>query len=151
MNDVINEKGSDAGMALRTIHETQAAAAARAKAPGWYHPTVGGILGVMIAALDMEDYTAVIAVACCALAVAISEAQERTGIWMTGLNGGRRSYGLITLAVFVIVGGIGVGYAMKQRGVDGAMVVAGVAIGLFATWFGYRIERALLRDAQVRR
>lgn len=152
MNSVHEENGSDAGIALEAIRETQAAAAARAKAPAWYHPALGGILGLMIGAMEAPGHLPIVAIATGGLSIAVWEAQRQTGIWMTGFSGGRRSYGFMALGALVIFGGLIVGLVLNYRlGVDGAMIVTGVGIGAFATWFGYALERRLLKDAEVRR
>jgi hypothetical protein len=138
----------DPAAALALVRETQRAAAVRARAPAWYHPAVGGVLAVVVAAIESDRLNLLSALALCVLAVVVSQYQKQTGTRMNAFfAGGRRPRRILGLGTAAIVTAIGLGLWLKfGLGLNGAMIVTGAVVGLFATWLGFAWERAFLAE-----
>jgi hypothetical protein len=148
-DEKMTEEGKDAEAALALIRETQRAAAARAKAPAWYHPAVGAVLFTLVAALEVPGAQPFSGLALIALAILVTQYRRQTGTWSngytTGSAGARRLLLLGTAAIFAAI--LFAVWLKFHRHVDGAMIAAGILVGLFSTWLGFAWERAFVRDA----
>jgi hypothetical protein len=148
----MNGGGGDPAAALEAVQEAQRAAAARVRAPAWYHPAVGAILAVLIASFDAPSGVrgGITAVAMCGLAICVTQYQKRTGTWSSGFTvGSGKARRLMIGGVVVIFLALLLGLWLKRGGTEGAMLACGVAVGIFATWLGLAWQRVFLRDAGV--
>lgn len=144
----------DPAAALEMVQLTRARTAGLVRAPVWYHPALGAIIAAIVASMEMREISGgIIAAGVAGMALLAREYQKRTGMWPNGLTaGGLRTRRLMMVALVVMVGLAIGGVRLKHGyGVDGALIVAGILIGLFATWYGFAWERAFRRDAGVER
>ncbi|MDQ3139879.1 MAG: hypothetical protein M3Q15_04055 [Pseudomonadota bacterium] len=142
----------DPAAALRMVQETQAKAAMRATAPVWYHPALGAIIATLVASMEAPRFSGgLIAVSMCGLAILVTQYQKHTGVWPNGLTaGGPRTRRLMVFGLLAMMAVLFGGARLKfGYGLDGALIAAGILIGLFATWYGFAWERAFRRDAGV--
>ena len=147
--NALHDGGDDAAAALRLIQETRRKTAIRMKAPAYYHPALGCIMGVIIASIEMHGDNYLLPIALCALVVLMHQYQKKTGVWTNGLTtGGRRSKRLMAGGLFALIAILFAGMLLNfHYGIDGAMIGAGILAALVATWLGYAWERAMLKDA----
>ena len=147
MTNTQEEEAIDPAAALRLVRETRAAAAARVRAPNWYFPVMGALIGVQIASIASPK-PGLSAVALCAIAVATLQYQKATGIWMNSLAAGSgRSRALMAGGVAVILTPVFlVLWLKRQGGLDAAIVGVGVAVGLFTIGWGKLWERVFVAD-----
>lgn len=148
----MNDFEDDPTAALRAVRETREKAAVRATAPLWYHPALGAIIAMLVASIEAPRITgAVVAVSMCGLAILITQYHKHTGVWLNGLTaGGPRTRRLMVFGLLVTLAGLIGGMRLKfGYGLNGALIVAGILLGLFATWYGLAWERAFRRDAGV--
>jgi hypothetical protein len=145
------EGEGDAAAALASIRETKRAAALRAKAPAWYHPAVGAVIAILVAAAELPWGEVLSGFALCLLAVLVVQYRKRTGTWLNGYTaGGPRPRLILLVGTAAIAAAILIAVWLKfHRDLDGAMIVAGIVTGLFATWLGFAWERAFVADAEA--
>ena len=143
------EEEQDPGAALALVRETRRAAAERVRAPAWYHPAVGAVIGIMIGSLESSRNTGLVAIALSILALLMVHYQKHTGTWVNGFTaGGPRSRRMMWGGMALIFGVTAVAAWLKfARGVDGVMIAAGIAVALFATWLGFAWERRFREEA----
>jgi len=142
----------DATSALDLVASSRAGLADRLVSPAWYHPCLGGLLGLFSAsyALRSPAVTAVALALFLAGALVLVRAYRRaTGVFVNGLRSGAASRwagagGALSAAA--ILGGIAL-----DRGLDlrWAPLAAGVVAGGVTVVFGNRFDEAL--RAQLRR
>jgi hypothetical protein len=137
--------------ALRMLAEVQAAntqMAERAKAPVWYHPALGLLMGGLVAAQGqaipvMIGFYAVFLVGLTLLARAY---QRHTGMWINGYRAGRTRWvavglaALTTLCMFIAV------WLQRERGLAFAPLIFGALVAVIVTIGGFVWEAAFRRD-----
>ena len=145
----MNGYKEDPAAALRSIQQTREKAAARAVAPGWYHPASGVIIAMLVASMEAPRFGGtIIAVGMVGLAILVTQYHRHTGVSLNGLTaGGPRARRLMAFGLVVMLAALFGGARLKfGYGLDGALIVAGIFLGLFATWLGFAWERAFRRD-----
>ena len=137
--------------ALRMIAEVEAAnadLAGRAKAPVWYHPVLGLLIGGLIAVQSQSIpvmlgfYVVYIA----GLALLVRAYKRHTGLWISGYKAGRTRWVAIGLAALVSVGWLISTWLVRERGLTLAPLVFGTIIAVIVTIGGFVWEAAFRAD-----
>lgn len=87
-----SEADVDAAAALNAVRLTQSALADRAVTPWWYHPTLGVLVGSMIATLAADSpilQILSVLIALGGMAVLMRVYRMKTGLWIDGFSAGR--------------------------------------------------------------
>jgi hypothetical protein len=137
--------------AARMMAEVQAAnteLARRAVAPGWYHWTLGLLLGGVIAVqgaplIAVYGYYLVFGLGCWLLMRAY---RRHTGLWINGYRAGRTRWVAVGLAVIFAAIMLGSVYLQREHGVAWAGWAGGALVAVVATIGGYLWEAAFRRD-----
>ena len=146
MTNSHEEEAIDPAAALRLVRETRQAAAARTRAPAWYFPVMGALIGVQIGSIASPK-PGLSAVALCAIVVATLQYRKATGIWMNSLAAGSgRSRALMAGGSAVILMSVFLVLWLKRLELDAAIVGVGVATGLFTIGWGKLWERVFVED-----
>lgn len=142
--------------ALRMLAEVEAAnadLAKRAKAPLWYHPALGLLIGALIAVqgqptpILLAFYAAYIA----GLALLVRAYKRHTGLWISGYRAGRTRWVALGLAALTTIGGVIAVWLLRERGLTSAPLVFGAIVAVIVTIGGVVWEaafRADLRDGR---
>jgi hypothetical protein len=147
-----NDIASEAGTALLAVQQQRSAIADRLVTPWWYHPCLGGLVGVLIAVQVTHSPVATAittGVVVTGMAVLASSYQRLTGVWVSGYR--RGPAGRITLAlaasylVLVLVGGF-LDYVLGQRL---AFVAAGAVAAGLTVVLGRRFDEALREELRA--
>jgi len=142
--------------ALRMLAEVEAAnadLAERAKAPTWYHPALGLLIGGLIGAqaLPIPLMIAFYVVYVVGLWLLVRAYKRHTGLWINGYRAGRTRWVAIGLAAVASVGGLISIWLMRERGLTLAPLVFGALVAVIVTIGGFVWEaafRADLRDGR---
>ena len=147
--DQTNELTAEEG--LRIIGRTRQAAAARVKAPWWYHAGVGLGVAIMGAAFTRQGSIWVMAVGLALIAVLASHQRLRTGVWISSTRrGSLRSTVLGIAGVFIAVASVRYGVWLENSGgQEGAMLWIALLCGVFATGLGLALEWSFIKDAET--
>jgi hypothetical protein len=144
--------------ALRMLAEVEAAnadLAERAKAPLWYHPALGLLVGALIAVqgqptpILLAFYAAYIA----GLALLVRAYKRHTGLWVSGYRAGRTRWVALGLATLTMIGGVIAVWLLRERGLTAAPLIFGAIVAVIVTVGGFVWEaafRADLRDGSRR-
>ncbi|HXQ10211.1 MAG TPA: hypothetical protein VN805_04345 [Caulobacteraceae bacterium] len=129
----------------------RAALVDRARAPRWYHPALGLLVGGLIAAQAAPTAVslAVLSIFCVGLVFLTQAYQRHTGMWISGMRKGRtRWVALATAAVAValMLGGI---YLQRGLGIGWAPLAAGPIAAVLVTAAGFVWEAAYRADLGV--
>lgn len=142
--------------ALRMLAEVEAAnadLAKRAKAPLWYHPALGFLIGALIAVQGQPTpillvfYAAYIA----GLALLVRAYKRHTGLWVSGYRAGRTRWVALGLATLATIGGVIAVWLLRERGLTSAPLIFGAIVAVIVTIGGFVWEaafRADLRDGR---
>ncbi|PHY17981.1 hypothetical protein [Caulobacter sp. BP25] len=142
--------------ALRMLAEVEAAnadMAERAKAPVWYHPALGLLIGGLIAVqgqpvpIMLAFYAAYIV----GLVLLVRAYKRHTGLWISGYRAGRTRWVALGLAALAMVGGLISIWLVRERGLTLAPLVFGGLTAVIVTIGGFVWEaafRADLRDGR---
>lgn len=144
--------------ALRMLAEVRAAnadLAERAKAPTWYHPALGLLIGGMVAVqgLPIVGKIAAYLVFAAGLFLLICAYKRYTGLWINGYRAGRTRWVAVGLATITTLCMLMAVWLERDRGLTyapfafGAIVAVLVTIGGFVWEAAYRRD---LRDGDVR-
>ncbi len=145
----------DALRMLAEVDAAQADMAQRAKAPTWYHPALGLLIGGLIAVQGQPTpvmlgfYAAYIA----GLALLMRAYKRHTGLWINGYRAGRTRWVAIGLAALGMLGALISVWLLRERGLTQAPLVFGAIVAVIVTVGGFVWEaayRADLRDGAVR-
>ena len=145
----------DALRMLAEVDAAQADMAQRAKAPTWYHPALGLLIGGLIAVQGQPTpvmlgfYAAYIA----GLALLMRAYKRHTGLWINGYRAGRTRWVAIGLAALGMLGALISVWLLRERGLTQAPLVFGAIVAIIVTVGGFVWEaayRADLRDGTVR-
>lgn len=142
--------------ALRMLAEVEAANAAlaeRAKAPVWYHPALGLLMGGLIAVQGQPISIMLAFYAAYALGlVLLMRAYKRhTGLWINGYRAGRTRWIAVGLAALSSVMGLISIWLFRERGLAVAPFIFGAIVAVIVTIGGFVWEaafRADLRDGR---
>jgi hypothetical protein len=137
--------------ALSAIQAANRRMADRAKAPGYYHATLGLLGGGAVAVQEAPwpwrlAYYAVLIVA---MALLVRAYRRKTGLWISGYRAGRTRWVAVGVAAIFVLVAAGAIWLTFQEHVHGACLVAGVLIAGLVTAAGYLWERAYRRDLGV--
>lgn len=137
----------DPGAALDMVRRSHAAAAARGKAPVWYYPVTGALLGVQMVSI-VTSMPALSFIALLGIVAAFLRYQKVTGVRPNGLSAGSpRARMLMASMVLVIVSALALVVWLHQRpGSELAIGGVGVAVAIFVTIWGPAWERVFRRD-----
>ena len=150
-------EGTDATQAAAQLASLQAdreAVAARAMQPWWYDAALGTLVFVAVAqfSLDSDVVSAVVPLAVVAGCVALTQVYRRlTGFFVGGFRRGRPRRAMWTWFVGYAVVAAGGLVAEMEFGLRGAMVVAGLVLGVGAAFLSRwwtRLYIAELRGAR---
>lgn len=142
--------------ALRMLAEVEAAnadIAERAKAPTWYHPALGLLVGGLIAVQGqpipvMIGFYVLYAIG---LVLLVRAYKRRTGMWVSGYRAGRTRWVAVGLATLAMVAGLISIWLLRERGLTAAPLVFGAIVAVIVTIGGFVWEaafRADLRDGR---
>jgi hypothetical protein len=137
--------------ALRMLAEVQAAnneMAKRAKAPVWYHPALGllmgGLAAVQAAPIGWQyGYFVVVGVGLWLLVKAYT---RKTGMWIYGYRAGRTRIVAVALATLTGATMLTSGWLFHFKHITFAPFVAGGIVAVAATVAGFVWEAAFRRD-----
>jgi hypothetical protein len=123
----------------------------RVKAPGWYHWTLGLLMGGMAAVQEAPvpwifAYYPVFGVG---LVVLVRAYKKHTGMWVPGYRAGRTRW--VAVGGGLIAGAVLMGGVLLKRGLglDGACLAAGIIVAAWTTALGYVWQKAYRRDLGV--
>src|SRR4051812_13553123 len=99
--------------------------AERAKAPGWYHWALGGLMGGMAAILEapipwMLAYYVVFGVG---IGLLIQAYRKHTGMWIPGYRAGRTRWVAVSGAALIAAIMLASVWATRELGLQGAGIV----------------------------
>lgn len=142
--------------ALRMLAEVEAAnadMAERAKAPVWYHPALGVLMGGLAAiqAAPLPLQYGYFLVAGLGVWLLVKAYVRKTGMWVYGYRAGRTRIVAVVLATLTGAMVAYSGYAFHFKHLTTAPLIAGVLIAIAATIGGFVWEaafRADLRDGR---
>lgn len=142
--------------ALRMLAEVEAAnadLAKRAKAPLWYHPALGLLIGALIAVQGQPTpiLLAFYATYIVGLALLVRAYKRHTGLWVSGYRAGRTRWVALGLAALTTIGGVIAVWLLRERGLTSAPLVFGAIVAVIVTIGGFVWEaafRADLRDGR---
>ncbi|MFY8208724.1 MAG: hypothetical protein ACOVOE_05215 [Caulobacter sp.] len=137
--------------ALRMLAEVEAAnadLAERAKAPVWYHPALGLLIGALIAVQGQPTpiLAAVYAACIVGMVVLVRAYKRHTGLWIGGYRAGRTRWVALGLATLVTIGGVIAVWLLRERGLTAAPLVFGAIVAVIVTIGGFVWEAAFRAD-----
>lgn len=137
--------------ALRMLAEVEAAnsdMAERAKAPTWYHPVFGLLMGGLVAVQGQAvpaklSYYVIFLIAIALLARAY---KRHTGMWINGYRAGRTRWVAVGLAALSTLSMLIAVWLQRERGLTAAPLVFGALIAVIVTIGGFVWEAAFRAD-----
>lgn len=137
--------------ALRMLAEVQAAhtdMAERAKAPTWYHPVLGLLMGGLVAVQGQTipvviGYYAVFLVG---LALLVRAYKRHTGMWINGYRAGRTRWVAVGLAAITMLCMLIAVWLQRERGLTAAPLVFGAIVAVLVTLGGFIWQAAFRAD-----
>ncbi|MBI1686172.1 hypothetical protein [Caulobacter hibisci] len=141
----------DPAEAARMLAEVQAAnadLARRAKAPTWYHPALGLLMGGLVAVQGqpivlMLGYYLVFLVG---LMLLVGVYKRHTGLWINGYRAGRTRWVAVGLAVAAGLSLLLSAWLVRDQGLVAAPFVIGAVVAVVVTIGGFVWEAAFRRD-----
>ncbi len=142
--------------ALRMLAEVEAAnadLAERAKAPVWYHPALGLLMGGLVAvqAAPIPAKLAYYGVYVAGLVLLMRAYKRHTGMWINGYRAGRTRWVAVGLAGLAILCAAIAVWLERERHLEAAPLVFGAIVAVLVTIGGFVWEaafRADLRDGR---
>ena len=139
---------SEAGRMMAEVQAANAELAQRARAPLWYHPALGLLMGGFAAVAGQPTpvilaYEAVMAVG---LWLLVQAYKRRTGMWVSGYRKGRTRWVAISLATACAAVTILSLWLRRTHDVVWAPYVGGMVVFVLATVGGLVWEAAFRRD-----
>ena len=137
--------------ALRMLAEVEAAnadLAERAKAPTWYHPALGLLVGGVVA-VQGQSIPLVVAyygVFVAGLLLLVRAYKRYTGMWINGYRAGRTRWVAIGLAALTTLSMLIAVWLQRDRGLALAPLVFGGLLALIVTIGGFVWEAAFRAD-----
>lgn len=137
--------------ALRMLAEVEAAnsdLAERAKAPVWYHPALGLLVGGVVAAQGLPTVGKIAAylVFAAGLFLLMRAYKRHTGLWINGYRAGRTRWVAGSLALLATLGMLMAVWLQRERGLTAASMVFGALIAVIVTIGGFVWEAAFRAD-----
>jgi hypothetical protein len=145
---------AEASAQLAALQADREAVAARAMQPWWYDAALGVLVFAVVAqfSLDSDVVSVIVPLVVVAGCFALTQVYRRmTGFFVSGFRSGRPRRAMWAWSVgYAVVAGAGI-VAEEEFGLRGAMVAAGVVLGigiaLLSRWWT-RLYIAELRDAR---
>ncbi|MCY1645686.1 hypothetical protein OVA11_00975 [Caulobacter sp. SL161] len=142
--------------ALRMLAEVQAAGedlARRARAPVWYHPALGLLMGGLIAVqtqplLLVFGYYALFVLG---LLLLVRAYKRHTGLWINGYRAGRTRWVALIMVALVALAMLLAVWLVRERGLTLAPLVFGALVAVLVAMGGQIWQaafRADLRDGR---
>jgi len=145
---------AEAAAQLAALQADREAVAARAMQPWWYDAALGALVFAAVAqfSLDSDVVSVVVPLAVVAGCVALTQVYRRlTGFFVGGFRSGRPRRAMWTwLLGYVVVAGAGM-VAEEEFGLRGAMVVAGVVLGVGAAFLSRWWTRLYIAELRAER
>ncbi|WP_372781615.1 hypothetical protein [Phenylobacterium sp.] len=137
--------------ALEAIASANRQMAERAKAPGWYHPTLGVLAGGLLAVQELPTgwvfgYEALAVVA---MGLLVAAYRRHTGLWIPGYRAGRTRWVAVGGAVTFVAVFLACVWVSRTTGVHGICALGGAVIAGLVTIKGRLWEKAYRRDLGV--
>jgi hypothetical protein len=137
--------------ALAAIEAANRQMAERAKAPGWYHWALGGLIGGLCLAqeLPMPWPAAFYPLYILGLVRLMRAYRRHTGMWIPGYRAGRTRW--VAFGGAAIIGGVFLGaiWLSRSTGLHGVYAAGAVLMVLITAAVGYIWEAAYRRDLGV--
>jgi hypothetical protein len=138
-------------LALEQAALARATLADRARAPRWYHPALGLMVGGLIAAQAAPTSVslAVLPIFCVGLVFLTQAYQRHTGMWISGMRKGRTRWVALATAgigMALMLGGI---WLQRGLGIGWAPLAAGLVAAVLVTAAGFVWEAAYRADLGV--
>jgi len=139
---------ADAARMLAEVEAANIDLARRARAPVWYHPALGLLMGAVVAVQGQAVplMLAVYAVFVVGLLLLVKAYKRRTGLWVSGYRAGRTRWVAVGLAVAAALAVLGSALLVRERGLVAAPFVLGAVIAAIVTAGGFAWEVAFRRD-----
>lgn len=137
--------------ALRMLAEVEAAntdLAERAKAPTWYHPALGLLIGGMVAVqgLPTAGKIAAYLVFAAGLSLLMRAYKRHTGMWVNGYRAGRTRWVAVGLAAITTLCVLMAVWLDRERGLTYAPLAFGAIAAVIVTIGGFVWEAAFRAD-----
>ena len=147
-----NHMNEDTLRMLAEVDAAKADMAQRAKAPTWYHPALGLLIGGLIAVQGqpIQVMLGVYAAYIAGLVLLMRAYKRHTGLWINGYRAGRTRWVAIGLAGLGMLGALIAIWLVRERGLTQAPLVFGAIVAVIVTVGGFVWEaayRADLRDS----
>lgn len=141
-------RDEDARRMLAEVEAANADLAERAKAPTWYHPALGLLIGGLIAvqALPIPFMVAFYVVYVAGLGLLVRAYKRHTGMWINGYRAGRTRWVAVGLAALATLGGLISLWLVRERGLTLAPLAFGGLIAVIVTIGGFVWEAAFRAD-----
>jgi len=138
----------DAARMLAEVEAANADLARRARAPVWYHPALGLLIGAVVAVQGQAVplMLGVYAVFVVGLLLLVKAYKRRTGLWVSGYRAGRTRWVAVGLAVATALAVLGSALLVRERGLVAAPFVLGAVVAVIVTIGGFAWEAAFRRD-----
>jgi len=148
MESQLNPAPVDARIALQAATQSHEALAERARAPVWYNPALGlmmgGLTGAMAGPTWLLLMTEVLFMA--GVAVLVTAYRRKTGMWINGYRAGRTRLVAVSMAAATLVI-MCVGVWLKvERGLWQAPLVGAPIVAVLVTVAGYVWQAAYRAD-----
>lgn len=141
-------RDEDALRMLAEVKTANAEMAERAKAPVWYHPALGLLMGGLVA-VQGQPFAFLIAyyIAFAAgLALLVRAYKRHTGLWINGYRAGRTRWVAVGLAVLSTIAMLISVSLQREHGVALAPLAFGGIIAVIVTIGGFIWEAAFRAD-----
>ncbi|KSB90964.1 hypothetical protein AS593_12480 [Caulobacter vibrioides] len=139
---------ADAARMLAEVETANADLARRARAPLWYHPALGLLVGAVAAVQGQAIplMLGVYAVFVVGLLLLVKAYKRRTGLWVSGYRAGRTRWVAVGLAVVTALAVLGSALLAREHGLTAAPFVLGAVVAAIVTVGGFVWEAAFRRD-----
>jgi hypothetical protein len=136
---------------LKLIEDANRQMAKRAEPPVWYHPTLGLLMGGLLAVqeLPVAWVLAYEAAALAGIALLAAAYRKHTGMWIPGYRAGRTRWVAIGTAATAVAIFLPCVWLRHEMGVQGACLVGGAVLAVLVTLMGHLWMKAYRRDLGV--
>jgi hypothetical protein len=135
-------------LALEQAAHAHAILSQRARAPVWYHPALGLLVGGLVAAQAAPAGLSLfyLPVFSLGLVLLVRTYQRRTGLWISGYRRGRTRLVAVSAAALTLAIMLGGVYLRFEGGFVWAPLAAAPLAAALVTWAGFVWERAYRAD-----
>ena len=141
-------RDEDASRMLAEVQAANSEMAERAKAPVWYHPALGLLMGGLAAvqAAPVAWQYGYFVVAGLGVWLLVKAYIRKTGMWVNGYRAGRTRIVAVSLATLTAATMLTSAWLFHSKHVTFAPLVAGVIVATIATVAGFVWEAAFRKD-----